>query len=233
VRKLWKLAVGAAALTLTIAAPVKAQTAGATVLQGTTTITDGSWTITLTGCTKTPAGGSAAACSGTDEVTPSITGSTISLVFSSFSGSSSAPLETAGAGQFSDLTFVTIKATYTGQSINASSVNVSGSESAGNSAFATSITVNEGTIASTGGPGATTSLGNSPTLQSVAFAPVSSETVLSTDIKTSGARMPSGSLTMSTATISFTTVPEPISASLLVVGVAGLGFVRRKTRQLN
>jgi hypothetical protein len=197
----------------------------------TTTLTDGSWTITLTGCQVTPAGGKTANCSGTNEVTPSISGSTISLVFSSFSGSNTAPLETASAGQFFDLTFATITATYAGSSIDASSVNVSGTEGSGNSGFASSITVNEGTVASTASPGAKTNLGNSPTLQSVAFAPVNSETVSSTDIKTSAAQLSSGSLTMSSATISFTTVPEPMSASLLAIGAVGLGFVRRKTRR--
>lgn len=55
-----KLAVGAVALALTVAAPAKAQMAGATVLQSpTTTTTDGAWTITLTGCAMTPAGGTA------------------------------------------------------------------------------------------------------------------------------------------------------------------------------
>ena len=228
-----KLAAGAIALTLIVATPVQAQTPDATVLQYNTSITDGSWTITLGGCKVTPAGATlGVACSGTDEVTPSISGSTISLVFSSFLGSDSAPLETAAAGQFSDLSFASITAAYAGQSIDASSVNVSGSESSGNSTYATSVTVNEGNVTSTSSPGATTNLGNSPTLQSVAFAPVTSETLSLIDIKTSGARLSSGSLTMSTATISFTTVPEPISASLLVVGVAGLGFVRRKTRRL-
>jgi hypothetical protein len=226
-----KLAVGAVALTLTVAGPAKAQTAGATVLQSSTTVTDGSWTITLTGCEAQPAGGATAVCSGTDEVTPSISGSTLSLVFSSFSGSNTAPLETAGAGQISDLTFGSITATYAGQSIDASSVNVSGSESAGNSGFASSITVNEGTISSSGSAGATTNLGKSPTLQSVAFAPASPESAVGTDIKTSGVPISTGSLTMSTATISFTRVPEPVSTSLLVVGMAGLGFVRRKTRR--
>ena len=230
--KNWKLAVGAAALTLTVASAAHAQSAGATVLQSpTTTITDGSWTITLTGCTVTPAGGSTAACSGTNEVTPSISGSTISLVFSSFSGSNTAPLETAGVGQFFDLTFATITAAYAGRSIDASSVNVSGTESAGNSGFASSMTVNEGTVTSSTSPGAKTNLGNSPTLQSLAFAPVSPETLSSADIKTSGTRLSSGNLTMSTATISFTTVPEPMSASLLAIGAVGLGFVRRKTRR--
>jgi len=234
VSKLLKLSVVAVALTLTAAVPANAQSAGATVLQyPSTTLTDGSWTITLTGCEVTPAGGATAFCSGTDEVTPAISGSTISLVFSSFSGSDLAPLETAGAGHFSDLTFSTITAAYAGESIDASSVDVSGSESSGNSAYANRVTVNEGTIASTGGAGASTNLGNSPTLQSVAFAPVVSENVGSVDIKTNGSPLTSGSLTMSTATISFTRVPEPVSTSLLVVGIAGLGFVRRKTRRLN
>jgi hypothetical protein len=38
---------------------------------------------------------------------------------------------------------------------------------------------------------------------------------------------------MNTATLKFVAAPEPVSASLLAVGIAGLGFVRRKFRRVS
>lgn len=225
-----KFAAGTMALALTSAVPALSQTAGATVLVSpTTTVTDGSWTVTLSGCIQKPSGGGAASCNGTDEVVPTISGNSLSLVFSSFSGNTIQPLETASFGQTpADLSFSSITATYSGASISAVFVNVSGSASGG--ALASNVTVNSGTISGVGS-GVTTNLGNSQTLQTATFAPSTPVTLSGTDIGTNAHLAPSGSLTMNTATIGFTKAPEPVSTSILAVGIAGLGFVRRKTRR--
>jgi len=216
------------------ALPAAAQTAGGTLLTASTTVTAGTWTIVLNGCVTAPQGGSAAACSGTDEVIPVITGTTLSLVFESATGGALETVNTTGGpGQFSDLSFSTITVTSTGPKITQSSVNVAGSESAGLTAYGADITNNEGAISFAGGSatGANTNLANSPTLQKSNFAPAASVQLLSTDIKTNGSNLASGgNLTMSSATISFN-APEPVSTSLFAVGLGGLGFIRRKTRR--
>jgi len=228
------LATAAAALGLCGAMPVMAQTAGGTLLQSSTTVTSGTWSIVLTGCITAPQGGSAAACSGADEVIPVISGTTLSLVFESATGGALETVNTTGGpGQFSDLSFSTITVSNTGPKITQSSVNVAGSESAGLTANAANLSNNEGTIAVNGSNivGAYTNLATSPTLQKLNFAPASSVQLLSTDIKTNGSNLASGgNLTMSSATINFN-APEPISSSIFLAGLAGLGFARRKTRR--
>lgn len=219
-------AAGVGALMLAAPVPASAQTAGGTLLQASNgPIVDGSWTVSLSGCTVKSATGSTVSCNGTDEVIPAIAGDSLSLVFEAANGGS---LETAAAGQFSDLTFTTITASYSGSKVGGSFVNVTGT---GDGSFGSDVTVNEGTV-SGGGAGAHTTLANSPTLQSVSFTSVTTATASSVDIKTNAVSLTSGQipsgLTMTTATVGFTAVPEPLSASVLAVGAGAMALLRRK-----
>jgi len=234
-KKQFVLGAAIAAVGLFGTLPSHAQTAGGTLLQANTTVTDGVWTIVLNACVSAAQGASAASCNGALEVIPVITGTTLSLVFESATGGPLGVVNTNGSpGQFADLSFGTITVSTTGTQITQSSVNVAGSESAGLTAYAGNMTNNEGSVVLPGPTsvtGAYTNLSYSPTLQKVNFAPASSVQLLSTDIKTNGSNLAAGgNLTMSSATISFN-APEPVSASLLAVGLGGLGFIRRKTRR--
>jgi hypothetical protein len=218
-----------AALAFVAIVPAQAQTTGAYLLNDTTPITVQGWTITLGVCDVS----GTTSCAGS-EVIPTVSntsyGITLSLVFESISGG---PLQTnLGGASGSDVSFpsgITIQAP-TGEQIYQTTVNVSGTDST----QPTHVSVNDnvvGVVGSGNGPGVSlaTNLGISSTLQSGVFTPYNS-VVARTDFR-AGSAIFTGAATMNSATLTFTAAPEPISSSLLAVGLGGLGFVRRKTRR--
>jgi hypothetical protein len=185
----------------------------------------GGWTVDLTSCGYTNSG-TVGNC-GAESVVASVAGNTLSLVFEGTNGPSSNDLlyNTGGTGIDSDLTLNLTVTSPTGQQIvSASDALGSGST---HSIVTTAVSANESFTTPT-----ETSLGVSTAgslLQSETFSPTTHAVTGSNDINV---ELPTGgSAAISTVTLTFTTAPEPISSSLLAVGIAGIGFVRRKIRR--
>ena len=213
---------GGVALTGAMVAPALSQTV--TELLTVTSFSVGGWSITLSGCTSS----GATSCS-TDQVVATATPNALSLVFQ---GSSGGNLETAATGTVTDLTFngdITVTAPGS-EPIYLAGANVSGTAASGTTADKQRVTVSSGNVQygtqSTPLP-AKADLTTSPTLQSVVFAPTHSVSSVP-DFK-SNASQATGSLTLASATLVYD-APEPVSVSLVASAIAGLGFVRRKTR---
>jgi hypothetical protein len=217
----------ATVLVMAAAVPAHAVTAGGYALTdfpGSTPISIQGWSITLSGC----AVAGTTTCAGS-EVIPTVSntslGITLSLVFENIAGG---PLETnlLGAGG-SDIQFSAISVTApTGLKIYESQVDVSGSDATQpiHVSVGDTLTVNGVTPSALA-----TNLATSPTLQSETFTPFNTVTGHS-DFRVGGSNFTDAG-TMNTAKLTFSAVPEPVSSSLLAIGVVGLGFVRRKARR--
>jgi phospholipase/lecithinase/hemolysin len=214
----------ATALIVVANSSAKAQTPGAFALTDTSPITVQGWTITLSGCGVS----GTTTCAGS-EVIPTVEnttlGITLSLVFESISGGALQTNLAGATGSDLSLSSIAIVAP-TGEQIYETQVNVSGSDATQPARVTVGDTLRDGVVTETT---LSTSLANSPTLQSETFAP--NNTVDSnTDFRVGSSTFTAAG-TMSTATLTYTAAPEPVSSSLLVVGIAGLGFVRRKIRR--
>lgn len=214
-------------------APGRAQTAGAFLLGPSSPITINSandptikgWTIVLAGCGTSST--ASETCAGS-EVIPTVSntalGITLSLVFESSTGGA---LQTSGVSNRSDMSFASITVTApTGMQIYSTQVNVNGSDPTNPARVTVSETVTDGATVL---PGLGTNPTLSPTLQSQTFAP-NNVVSAQTDFR-AGTIAGTETATMTSATLTYTAVPEPVSSSLLGVGIAGLGFVRRKIRR--
>lgn len=221
-------------MALVVIVPGQAQTVGAFLLGPSTPITINSsndptikgWTVVLSGCATSSTASETCASS---EVIPTVSittlGVTLSLVFESSTGGA---LQTSGASNRSDISFANVTVTApTGQQIYETQVNVNGSDATSPARVTVSETV---TVGATIEPGLSTNPTLSPTLQSQTFATNNTVTAL-TDFR-AGTIVGTETATMTSATLTYTAVPEPVSSSIFAVGIAGLGFVRRKMRRV-
>jgi hypothetical protein len=176
---------------------------------GTITIpSSGGWKIQISGCAA-----AVTKCSA-DTLTASVAGSTLSLVFSGTNNGNDF-LYNNGAGLM-DLGLILLVTAPAGENIwYASDTLGAGTNTTGNAGF---VSASE-TL--TGATQLMSTLNASPLLQSEAFTPVASTTA-GLDFKPGKS---TATTVVPTVTLTFN-APEPVSSSLLMVGVAGLGFVR-------
>jgi hypothetical protein len=183
----------------------------------------GGWTVDLTSCGYTNSC-TVGACS-TESVVASVAGNTLSLVFEGTNGPGNNDLlYDPGTGHPDDLSVNLTVTSPTGQQIIAAS-DALGSGSTPNGAGRVSASEAFTTPSET--QLSVNTVGSS-LLQSEAFSPTTHAVTGSNDISDGNGTSIS---TIPTVTLTFTTAPEPISSSLLAVGIAGIGFVRRKIRR--
>jgi hypothetical protein len=197
--------------------PAHAQVSGYVdtgLANGTITIpSSGGWKIQISACATT-----LTSCSA-DTLTASVSGSTLSLVFSGTNNGNDFLYNNA-AGAL-DLGVTLLVTAPTGEKIwYASDTLGAGTTTTGSAGFVSA------TETLTGALPLSSTLSTSPLLQSEAFAPVASITA-AMDFKPGKS---TATTVIPTVTLTFN-APEPVSSSLLIVGVAGLGFVRRKIRR--
>ena len=227
---------GFAAVAIAAALPAGAQTTGGYLLPAsvgnTLTVSTGlgGWSFSITNCAETINGVANQTCAGT-EVIPTISGSTLSLVFLSSTGGA---VESTAPGVLNDIAFTvsTVAPGHMGDKL--SSISVAGSAAAGDVSR-----VSAGTTITTTGPGGATQAPLSvslagPTLASQTFNPISNTTTAVVDLRSQGGGAlgnASGTITMSSATLTYTAAPEPLSIGLFVTGIAGIRLVRRQSRR--
>ena len=191
----------------------------------------GGWTVNLTSCLYTLSN-VATPCYNTATSTPnvevvaSVSHDTLSLLFEAAAGG---PLETSAPGLTSDLT-VSVLVTPPSGNFWQATANETGS-STGGAADLSRLSVSDSVLTLSYGSatGASSNLANSPSLSTAVFAP-SPTLSANVDIKAQGGGVRGnslGTLSLNTATILYS-VPEPVSSGMLAVGLAGLGFARRR-----
>ena len=213
---------------IAMANAAQAQTAGGYLLTQGTPITISGWTIVLdaTGTGPSTCGASGSGSCATTEVIPTVNntalGITLSLVFEGSTGGAFQTSLSGGAG--SDISIGTILVTAPGGlQIYTASANLVASPSTFHISVGDLIT-DGGTIL----PQLSTNASLSPTLQSTTFAPNNALSV-ATDFRAGTSLFPVA--TMTSATLTFSAASEPVSSSLLAVGLGALGFVHRKRRR--
>jgi hypothetical protein len=184
------------------------------------------WSFEIASCSYTVNGVAAANCGG-EEVIPTVTGNTLSLVYENASGTGTPLLSSSLTGKTNDLNVsVNVKAPGDG-SIVSGTASIAGHYTA--PGFASIGETISGTTA-TWSPALTAALNTTP-LVTATFKPAVNKLSGADDIAAYSGKMSfTGNSTVTTATTTYT-VPEPFSAALLGVGVVGVGFVRRKTRR--
>jgi opacity protein-like surface antigen len=183
------------------------------------------WSVTLSGCSYTDNGVAITGCAQTGEnVVASVVGSTLSLVFVGTNGPTASDfLYDNGTGKQTDLTVNVNVTAPTGQAIYSATDTLSSATST------TGLAAISATENITGASSMTSTLGSSPLLQSETFTPIHGPITGGVDVF-AGTGLGGNTTAIPTVTLTYTAVPEPVSTSVLLVGLAGLGFIRRKTR---
>jgi hypothetical protein len=226
-----KFAMVVASLAFAVALPAQAQTTGGYLLPTLTgptsseTILFQGWTITISGCVQTINNATNQSCS-VSEVVPSVVLGTLSLVFTSSTGG---PLSISAPGVGNDLDITTLNVKSPTGLIGSMSNAINFTKSPG-SLVPYSIT-SAYTVQGAPSAYASMSVSNVAILNSQIFAPAQTAVNGFTDTSNAPVTGSTATATLNSMTLNFTSAPEPMSSSLLAVGMIGLGLVRRKIRR--
>ena len=216
------------ALAVSLAAPANAQSVSEALnVLGTPLFvpsSTGAWSVKLTSCAATFNGVAAASC-GNESMVASVSGSVLSLVLEGTNNGTGGTnfLYNTGTGGQTDLSLNLVVTAPSGSEIYLASNSLSASSTPSGNAGVTSAE----TFSSPAENGLNVGLASSLS-QSAVFSPVTNSISASTDTV---AGYGAFAVTVPTVTLTYN-APEPVSSSLLAVGLAGLGYVRRKTRRV-
>jgi hypothetical protein len=193
---------------------------------GAVTATVNGWKVTVYSCIQLNQGVNPANDCAGSQVAISVASNTLSLVFENYNYQNApGQLLTTGQGSlYSDLSYSMIITAPTGLNIWSAGISLTGSVAPGDSIDQRLLSTGISSYA-----GLTTNLNASPVLKTVAVLPTNTTGTIAQDTKAN----PTGAITgdtpmnLTTQTDTFK-APEPISLSVLVVGLAGLGAARRR-----
>ena len=217
------------ALAASLAAPANAQTVTELLNDIGTPFTvpssNGAWSVELTSCTATFNGNGPSACTGNESVAASVSGSVLSLVLEGTNGPGGNNFlynTGAGIGHQTDLSLNLVVTAPSGNAIYLVSDSLSASSTPSGNAGVTSAESFSSPTENALNIGLASSLSKSEI-----FSPATNSVDASTDTVAGYGGV---AVTVPTVTLTYN-APEPVSSSLFAVGLAGLGYVRRKTRR--
>ncbi len=215
------------ALAVSLAAPANAQSVSEALNVLGTSLSvpssTGAWSVKLTSCVATFNGVAAASC-GNESMVASVSGSVLSLVLEGTNNGTGGTnfLYNTGTGGQTDLSLNLVVTAPSGNEIYLASNSLSASSTPSGNNYVVSTEQFTSPVENILHVGLAQSLS-----QSTVFSPITNSINANTDTL---AGLGGVAVTVPTVTLTYN-APEPVSSSLFAVGLAGLGYVRRKTRR--